>query len=183
MPDRDSWHQLLERLRPALVIWAETQTPVWVRAKLDPADLVQQTMMEGLKAGDRLAGRPDSEVLSYLRRMLTNNAIDAARKYKPTIEDISPDAAAESSRRMADWLAAPDTSPSDRAARNERYEKLAKTLAGLPDAQRIAIEFRYLHGAKVAEIAQLLDRTEGAVMALLHRAMVDLRDVLRNLDQ
>jgi RNA polymerase sigma-70 factor (ECF subfamily) len=140
-------------------------------------DLVQQTMMEGLRAADRLAGKPEAEVLAYMRRMLTNNAIDAARKYRRSQDDISPDAAAASSLRLADWLAAADTSPSDRAARNERYRSLASALARLPDAQRIAVEFRYLHGAKVAEIAKLLDRTEGAVMALLHRAMVELRDV------
>src|SRR5687768_1846504 len=133
MPEPEPWAATLDRLRPALAQWAESQTPAWVRAKVDPADLVQQTLMEGLRAADRLVGKPDSEVLAYLRRMLTNNAIDAARKYARTRQDVSPDAAAESSRRLADWLAAADTSPSDRAARNERYARLAAGLARLPD--------------------------------------------------
>jgi len=107
--------------------------------------------------------------------MLTNNAIDAARKFDRTRDDVSPDAAAESSRRLVDWLAAADTSPSDRAARTERYDRLSAGLARLPDAQRIAVEWRYLHGAKVAEIARLLDRSESAVTALLHRAVIALR--------
>jgi len=169
------WADALDRLRPALVQWAETQTPVWVRAKLDPADLVQQTLLEAVRAAGRLAGKPGPELLAYLRRMLTNNAIDAARKFDRTRDDVSPDAAAESSRRLVDWLAAADTSPSDRAARTERYDRLSAGLARLPDAQRIAVEWRYLHGAKVAEIARLLDRSESAVTALLHRAVIALR--------
>jgi RNA polymerase sigma-70 factor, ECF subfamily len=182
MPESDPWAATLDRLHPALLLWAETQTPAWVRAKVDPADLVQQTLVEGLRAGDRLAGKPDPEVLAYLRRTLTNNAIDAARKYARTRQDVSPDAAAESSRRLADWLAADDTSPSDRAARNERYARLAAGLARLPDAQRIAVEWRYLHGAKVAEIARLLGKSDGAVMALLHRAVLSLRGLLGTAD-
>jgi RNA polymerase sigma-70 factor, ECF subfamily len=178
----DEWCLTLERLRPQLLVWAETQTPVWVRAKLDPADLVQQTMLEGLRSADRLNGKSDREVLAYLRRMLSNNAIDAARKYARNKDDISPDAAAESSRRLVDWLAANDTSPSDRAARNERYDRLALGLGRLPDAQRIAVEWKYLHGAKIVEIARLLDRSEGAVMALLNRAVAALREDLEKLD-
>ena len=182
MSEPDPWAAALDRLRPALLAWAEAQTPAWVRAKVDPADLVQQTLLEGLRAADRLAGRPDPEVLAYLRRTLTNNVIDAARKYARTQQDVSPDAAAESSRRLADWLAAADTSPSDRAARNERYARLAAGLARLPDAQRIAVEWRYLHGAKVAEIARLLGKSDGAVMALLHRAVLGLRALLGTAD-
>ena len=178
MAGTDSWAETLDRLRPALVLWAESQTPTWVRAKLDPADLVQQTMLEAVRLADRLADKPPGEVLAYLRRMLTNNAIDAARKFARSRGDVSPDAAAESSLRTADWLAAADTSPSERAARNEKYGRLAAGLARLPDAQRIAVEWRYLHEAKVAEIARLLNRTEGAVMGLLHRAVTTLREAL-----
>jgi RNA polymerase sigma-70 factor (ECF subfamily) len=178
----DVWSTTLERMRPDLLAWAETQTPHWARSKLDPADLVQQTMMEGLRAAEKLAGKPDHEVLSYLRRVLSNNAIDAARKHRHTDDDVSLDASAESSGRLADWLAADGTSPSERVARQERYQRLAASLAQLPDSQRIAIEWKYLHGAPVAEIARVLNKTEGAVMALLHRAVMWLRQKLNQSD-
>lgn len=91
---------------------------------------------------------------------------------------MSADAAAESGRRLADWLAAADTSPSERASRNQRYARLAAGLARLPDAQRVAVELRYLQGMKVAAIAALLGRSEGAVSLLLHRAVAALRDTV-----
>lgn len=156
--------------------------PVWLRGKLDPADLVQQTCLEAYAARERLAGLSDLEVLAYVRRMLSNNLIDATRKFARERADVSPDDFARSSVRMADWLAAEHTSPSERADRNERFERLATALAELPDAQRVVVEMRYLQKLKIAEIATLVDRSEGAVSQLLHRAVTALRDVLPDVD-
>ena len=103
----------------------------------------------------------------------------AARPYrKSCVLCGRPDLAGQSSVRLADWLAADDTSPSERAARNERYERLAAALIELPDDQRVAVEMRYLQGLKVGDIATALARSEGAVSGLLHRAVTALRGVL-----
>lgn len=168
-------NEFLGRMRPTLLAFAESQTPTWLRSKIDPADLVQQTFLEIVRGRDQLEARPDHEVLAYLRRALSNNLIDAVRKFAGTRAEVSADAFAESSSGLANWLAAPDTSPSERAVRNERFEKLASGLAQLPEAQRIAVELRYLRGLKVSEIAQMLARSEGAVALLLHRAVSTLR--------
>src|SRR5262245_52612428 len=109
------------RHEPALLLWATCQLPGWVRGKLDPADLVQQTLLEAVAAADRLVGLSDHEVLAYLRRALANNLIDATRKFERAKDDLSPDVAVASSLRLADWLAADQTSPSERADRNERF--------------------------------------------------------------
>jgi len=168
----------LDRYRPALEQWAIAQLPGWMRGKFDPADLVQQCLLEALKSRDRLAGLPDHEALAFLRRILTNNLIDAARKFTPARQEVSPALLAESSCRLADWLVAQDTSPSERAGRNERFERLATRLAQLPDAQRIAVEMRYLQGKRVTEIATFLGRSQGAVAQLLHRAILQLQEQL-----
>lgn len=162
----------LLRFEPALLLWARCQMPAWVRGKLDPADLVQQTLLEGV-ASAGLSGRPDHEILAYLRRVLTHNLIDATRKFAPAKGELA--AAGESSLRLADWLAAEQTSPSERADRNERFDRLAVALVDLPDDQRRAVELRYMQGMKVTEIAALLGRSEGAVSLLLHRAVSKLR--------
>lgn len=168
----------LDSHRPALLLWAKCQMPEWLRGKLDPADLVQQTLLEAHAARDALDGRTPLEVLVYLRRALSHNLIDATRKHARSRTDVSPDACAESSVRLANWLAAEHTSPSERADRNERFEKLASALAELPDAQRVAVEMRYLQQLKVADIARLMDRNENAVSQLLHRAVIALRGAL-----
>lgn len=155
----------------ALLQWATYQLPTWVRGKLDPADLVQETLLEAM-AVDKLVGKPEHEVLAYLRRALAHNLIDAVRKFAPSKANLLP---AESSIRLADFLAADHTSPSERADRNDRFAKLAVALAELPDAQRVAVQMRYLQGMKVTDIAAALDRTVGAVSLLLHRAVSTLK--------
>ncbi len=162
----------------ALMQWAGCQLPAWLRGKLDPADLVSQTMLEALKAPDKLAGLAEYKVLAYLRRALSNNLTDAMRKHGRTRTDVSPDQFGTSSARLAEHLEANHTSPSERADRNERFARLAIALGELPDAQRIAVEMRYLQAMKVSDIARLLNRTEGAVSLLLHRAVTGLRGVL-----
>lgn len=167
----------LDSFRPSLMLWAKCQMPAWLRGKLDPADLVQQTLLDAQAAHDRFRNLSDHEVLSYLRRSLANDLIDATRKFARE-HAATPDDFAQSSVRLADWLAADHSSPSERAARNEQFERLAVALADLPDAQRVAVEMRYLQKLKIAEIAQLMGRSEGAVDQLLHRALTSLESVL-----
>lgn len=169
----------LARHQPALLFWATYKLPSNARGKLDPADLVQQTLLEVLAVPGKLTGRPDHEVLAYLRRALTNNITDAARKYAR--DGFSPDLAGQSSISLAGWLAAPDTSPSERAARNEKFERLATAIFDLPDDQRTAVEMKYLQGMRVKDIAAAFGRTEGAVSLLLHRALTAMRGVLQDL--
>lgn len=157
------------------MLWATCQLPQWLRGKLDPADLVQQTLMEAHASRDRLADLSEHAKLSFLRRMLSNNLIDNIRRFGRSKTEISPEDDGASSVRLADWLAADQSSPSERADRNERFERLAIALAKLPDAQRIAIEMRFLQKMKLAEIGKLMNRTENSISQMLHRAVTALR--------
>ena len=168
----------LNRHRPALLLWLEYRFPGWLRSILDPADLVQQTLLEVLKVIDQLTARPDHEVLAYLRRALKNNLFDAIRKYSPAQGGVSPNAIAESSVRLVDWIPGDHTSPSQRAERAEQFERLRIALLALPAAQQVAVEMRYLRGMKVKDMARELCRSEGAVSLLLNRALNALRCVL-----
>lgn len=157
------------------MLWATCQLPNWLRGKLDPADLVQQTLMEAHASRERLANLPEFPKLSFIRRILSNNLIDNIRRFDRTKTEISAEADAASSVRLADWLAADHSSPSERAERNERFESLASALVKLTDSQRIAIEMRFLQKMKLAEIGRLMNRSENSVSQLLHRAVTALR--------
>jgi len=169
------WSAAAGRLLPALTRWAESRTPAWLRAHLDPADLVQQTLLDARPP----AGLAEHQLLAYLRRSLSNDLIDAARKFARARSDVPLDVLAQSSYRLIDWLADDGTSPSERAARAEQHDRVADALAKLPDAQRVSVEMRFLRRCKVKEIADALGRSEGAVAQLLGRAMDALRHVLR----
>lgn len=160
----------------SLLKWASTQMPNWLRSHLDPADLVQQTLTEYLNQKPISQPLEDHQLLRYLRRSLTNNLIDATRKFKNFRSEVSTEVLADSSVRMCHWLAAPDTSPSERFERNEKYERICHILAKLPDAQRIAVEMRYFQKARLSEISAVLNRSEGSIAALLYRAITTFRN-------
>jgi RNA polymerase sigma-70 factor (ECF subfamily) len=54
-------------------------------------------------------------------------------------------------------------------------EKLLGTLSLLNETQRDVILLRFIEGYSIAETAQILQKTEGAVKALQHRAVGNLR--------
>ena len=70
------------------------------------------------------------------------------------------------------------TSPVDRADRNEQLLRLAGALAQLPDDHRQAIELHHLQGMPLAEVARELGRTEPSVAGLLRRGLGKLREQL-----
>jgi len=84
-------------------------------------------------------------------------------------------------RPLAD-VAGLDPPPADAApsldmqvVRAEQGQLLHARVLRLPPAQRDAVCLRYFGGLRVAEIAAVLGRSEGAVSLLIHRAFATLR--------
>jgi RNA polymerase sigma-70 factor, ECF subfamily len=90
-------------------------------------------------------------------------------------------ALAESSQRLDDMLAAPGSSPSQKAERREQEVLLADVLARLPDEYREVIILRNLEGCAHEEVAQRMNRSTGAVRMLWVRALARLRQELDQL--
>jgi RNA polymerase sigma-70 factor (ECF subfamily) len=58
-------------------------------------------------------------------------------------------------------------------------ERLADALGKLLEAEREAVELKYLHGCSVEFIGHYLGRTEDAVGGLLKRGLQKLRELLK----
>jgi RNA polymerase sigma-70 factor (ECF subfamily) len=56
--------------------------------------------------------------------------------------------------------------------------ELLRCVSQLGDDQRECIQLRFIEGKSVSEVAQLMDRNEGAVKALQHRAVRRLAQIL-----
>jgi RNA polymerase sigma-70 factor (ECF subfamily) len=174
----------LEAFRKYLELLARAQLDPRLRGKLDPADLVQQTLLRALAARDRFRG-DDAGRAAWLRTILARVMIDAVRKFgRPGggERERSLEAAVEySSARLESLLAADQTSPSGRADRNERLLRLADALSRLPEDQRRAVELRHLEGLPLAEIATRMARSVDSVVGLIHRGLRALRRDLEEL--
>jgi RNA polymerase sigma-70 factor (ECF subfamily) len=149
--------------------------------------VVQQTLWEGHRALGPSPSPDDAQLAALLRRLLANNLADEVRKCYAGKRDVqrerSLDAALEaSSARLEALLAADQSSPEQRAGRNEEWLRLAAALERLPEAQRQAVELHYLRGWRLEEVASHLGPGKSAVAGLLHRGLGKLREYLRSSD-
>jgi RNA polymerase sigma-70 factor (ECF subfamily) len=182
LPPSGPAERSLERFREYLRLLARLQLdPRW-QSKLDPSDIVQQTLVKAYQGLGQFRGQSEGELLAWLRRILANTLIDAARKLGGEVQrQLSlEDALAASSARLEAWLAAEQPSPSDQVIRQEQLLHLAAALAQLPEDQRRAVERHYLHEESVAQIAEQMGRTRPAVAGLLRRGLKRLRECLAN---
>jgi RNA polymerase sigma-70 factor, ECF subfamily len=170
-----------ERYRDYLLLLARLQFDPWLRGKLDPSDIVQQTLLQAHQKRDQFRGRTEAEHAAWLRAILARALADAARKYGQGVlgRERSLEASLEeSSHRLERWLEDSHPSPGAGMDRHEQLLRLADALARLPEDQRQAVELRHLQGLSVAEIGQLMDRSTAAVGGLLQRGLRALRGML-----
>jgi len=173
----------LDNYRSYLLLLARMQLDIRPRQKIDPSDVVQQTLLEAHANRDQFEGN-DAGLAAWLRTALANNIRDSLRKLKRQKRDVSRErsleaAVEQSSQRLQEWLAADCSSPSVKAIRNEDLLRLADALMQLAEAQREAVVLHHLQGWKIGEVADHLDRTEAAVAGLLHRGLQTLRKLMK----
>lgn len=174
----------VEQYRAYLLLLARRQVPPADRARLDPSGIVQQTLLEAHQAVELMSGLDSGQRLAWLRTALARNLADEYRRVLAGKRDIRREerlaaGVEESASDLAKWFAADHSSPSQRADRNEEILRLATALAGLPDAQREAVERHYFLGEPVVEVAAALGKTRTAVAGLLKRGLRTLRETLR----
>src|SRR5690348_4655865 len=177
----------LERYRNYLRLLARLQLDPRLRGKLDPSDLVQQTLLQAHQMQGQFRGTTEAEQAAWLRQILVRTMANAVRDLGRLKRDVGRErsleaAIEESSLRLEAWLASEQSSPSVRAEKNEQLLRLAEALEQLPEAQREAVELHHLRGLSLAELAGQLGRSEGAVAGLLHRGIKRLRKLLQDLE-
>jgi RNA polymerase sigma-70 factor (ECF subfamily) len=170
-----------ERYRDYLLLLARLQFEPRLRGKLDPSDIVQQTLLQAHRKREQFQGRSEAEQAAWLRAILANALADAARKYGQGVlgrERSLEMFLDESSRRLERWLEDCQPSPGQGMDRHEQLLCLADALARLPEDQRQAVELRHLQGLSVAKIGQQMGRSTAAVGGLLQRGLRALREML-----
>jgi RNA polymerase sigma-70 factor (ECF subfamily) len=164
--DEDARGQLLDRLRPRLVLWVASRMSADLRSKLEPDDMAQDILVALHKDMDRFDGTPGRAFFGWMFRVAENRIRDTvdhfgAQKRQPV--PLSPPT---------------QTSPSMAARRVEALDLLRDAIAQLPADYRRVVQLRRLEEREVPEIASAMDRSENAVRILYCRALKALRAAL-----
>jgi RNA polymerase sigma-70 factor (ECF subfamily) len=69
----------------------------------------------------------------------------------------------------------PGTDPEDWAVQEEAREAVRTAMAALPESHRQVIALKFVAGLSNAEVAGILGRSEGAIKAVQHAALLSLR--------
>ncbi len=184
---KNSTNPDLERFRSYLGLHARAHLHPLVRRKLDPSDLVQQTLLEAHRDQDRFRGKDQAERAAWLRRILLHNVANAVRDLKRQKRDVGrenslADAVQRTCLRLESFLVDQQKSPSEVAMMNEGLFEMAASVEALPETQQLAIVLRYWYSLPLAEIAERMERTPASVAGLLHRGMAQLRETLIKMD-
>ncbi|HEX6656410.1 MAG TPA: RNA polymerase sigma factor [Candidatus Limnocylindria bacterium] len=133
----------------------------------DAEDATERTFMAALRALPDFEDR-GSTFRAWLFRIAHNTVVNAHR----------------SRRRRADPLPdsferpAPNADPAGLIALADELHDVRRAIAEMPDDRRQVILLRFVDGLSTAEVAEVLDRSPGAVRVLLHRSLKELADRL-----
>jgi RNA polymerase sigma-70 factor (ECF subfamily) len=182
--DGDALGRLLETYRRYLALLARLQISRRLQGKIDPADVVQDVMLEAHRNLALFRGADERGFVAWLRRILADRLTNLVRHYQGTkrrdvrLEREIAAAVDDSSRVLDGGLASRQSSPSERAARCEQAVLLADALDQVPDDQREVLVLRHLEELTFPEIAARMDRTVDSVKGLWTRGLDRLRRIL-----
>ena len=138
----------------------------------DAEDVTQEVFLTAFRKMDQFERR--SSFYTWLHRIAFNAAIDLQRRKKRTRNQLSSDAmidtAEPSDRKTA--------SPAAIVITMETVSQVQLALSRLDEERRNIIVLRDLQGIEYAEIATMLDIPVGTVRSRLHRARIELREIL-----
>lgn len=145
----------------------------------EAADVASHTFLQALNKLHTFQFRRAASIYPWLHRIASNRVVDVVRD-QPAGGMLSLDAqAAEDVDSFLEYLPADGPSPQELVERSEVQEVVRQAINQLPADQARAIALRFLGDLSIREIAQALDRSEGAVKSLLHRALEGMRQHLK----
>jgi RNA polymerase sigma-70 factor (ECF subfamily) len=140
----------------------------------DAADVVQEAFLNAYQSLNSFKG--DSEFFTWLYRIAFNAAISLRRKRKAV---VSIDGASDE-KGIAEPVDSSEYSrPGATLERSEEDGQLLAALARLSPEHRAVLVLKDLEGQKYEDIAEVLDVPIGTVRSRLHRARLELRDLLQ----
>jgi RNA polymerase sigma-70 factor (ECF subfamily) len=165
--DPETWSGIYEEYFPRIYRYIALR----VRSREEAEDMAGQVFLKALESISSFKWR-GVPVAAWLFRIAHNQVIDYWRNAK-----------SKGSLPLDESLVSNDIDPEEVAETNLDISRLVKALRQLTKAQREVIELRFAAELSTAEVAKILDKSQGAVKVLQHNALKTLRGRLSELEQ
>lgn len=170
-----------EKYRRYLQFLARTQLPNHLRNRMDPSDIVQQSLLQAHQAAGDFQGSSDGELMAWLRQIIARVIAHTIRDQHRDCRDIFKEQAIQqrldqSSVFLANAFIAASPSPSVVVEKEELARSIAELVEQLPEAQRDAVILHYWQGVPLKQLAEILNKSPAAVAGLLQRGLATLRE-------
>lgn len=177
--DADALTELLEAFAPGVERTLQISS-TW-QSMLEPADVMQVSFLEAYLQIGTCAAEDLQTFEAWLRRLAQNNLQDAIRglqrKKRPQPRHrVSAEPGDNSIASLYEILGVTTTTPSRYAARDELLRHLLSALDTLPHDYQKAIRLYDLEDLDIAETADRMQRSPGAIHMLRARGLECLRE-------
>jgi RNA polymerase sigma-70 factor (ECF subfamily) len=176
--------QLLQRHRHRLRRMVAFRFDTRLAARVDPSDVVQETLAEAAIQLDRYVRERPLPFYPWLRQLAHRRLIDLhrrhvqARRRTVILEEAVSGLPDRSALALADRLFGRASSPSTHLYRKERRDRVRAALAALAEHDRDVLVLRILEGLPTRHAAAVLHISEVAVRRRQVRALERLKALL-----
>jgi RNA polymerase sigma-70 factor (ECF subfamily) len=182
--DRLALTKLLATCYPRLRARAAARMERVLAARSSPDDILQEVYLQVFHRIGQFEPQGPESFLSWVYAILDHKLIDAHRAAHRRVRDVdrevSPVARDDSGSywNLLDQLQVESATPSRVIRRDEALGALVDCVSELPEVHQQVIRLRFLEGLSVEEVAERLNKSRGAVVALSQRAFRTLREAM-----
>ena len=156
-----------------------------LRRTITVDDILQQTFICAFRGIGQLEPHTPQSLLAWLKKIADHqlqDVIKAQNRKKRGGQRRRVSGAGEPQNSsmvdLIELLSDGGRTASQVVAREEAIHAIQIGIASLPEDQQQAVRLHLIEGKSLAETAKAMDRTPGAVSALVHRAKENLREVM-----
>ena len=177
--DHDALAMLLDQYREYLLAIANAKMDDRIRSKLGSSDIVQDSLISAQKHFIQFEGDQPDQLKAWLKRILSNDVVEAGRHYRDTAKRrVSREQAIDSESQDRRPIIDPHNTPRTHALQSEESVKLEEAMSLLSEPFQTVLRLRNWEQLSFKQIGEKMDRSEEAARKLWTRAILRLQELL-----
>lgn len=171
--------KLLDNHRDYLLLIANQDLDSKLRGKLGSSDVVQESLLTAHQCFERFEGESKPELLAWLKKILSNDLLQAQRTFKTTQKrQVNRERPIQGNSSIMNPLVDPQVTPGTHAMVAEESALLHDAIEQLPADYQLVLREHSWHHKGFVEIGEVLGKSPEAIRKIWTRAVLKLQQIL-----